>query len=68
MSEKISPAVIREAAQILQVSGRAGRQGMDKISSSQMSLEMGLNASQIRRDLNCFGGLDNKDTVTAYKN
>lgn len=31
-------------------------QGEERISSSRMSEELGMNASQIRRDLNCFGG------------
>ena len=32
------------------------RSGEVRVSSSQMSKDMGLNASQIRRDLNVFGG------------
>ena len=56
MSEKISPAVIRRLPRYYRYLEELEGKGMDKISSSQMSLEMGLNASQIRRDLNCFGG------------
>lgn len=56
MSEKISPAVIRRLPKYYRYLEELEGKGMDKISSSQMSLEMGLNASQIRRDLNCFGG------------
>ncbi len=56
MKEKISPAVIRRLPRYYRYLEELQQKGMDKISSSQMSLEMGLNASQIRRDLNCFGG------------
>ena len=56
MSEKISPAVIRRLPKYYRYLEELEGKGIDKISSSQMSLEMGLNASQIRRDLNCFGG------------
>lgn len=56
MSEKISPAVIRRLPKYYRYLEDLEGKGIDKISSSQMSLEMGLNASQIRRDLNCFGG------------
>ena len=53
MSEKISPAVIRRLPRYYRYLEELEGKGMDKISSSQMSLEMGLNASH---------------TVTAYKN
>ncbi len=56
MSEKISPAVIRRLPRYYRYLEELEVKNLDKISSSQMSLEMGLNASQIRRDLNCFGG------------
>lgn len=56
MSEKISPAVIRRLPKYYRYLEDLQAKDIDKISSSQMSLEMGLNASQIRRDLNCFGG------------
>ena len=56
MSEKISPAVIRRLPKYYRYLEELESKKIDKISSSQMSIEMGLNASQIRRDLNCFGG------------
>lgn len=56
MSEKISQAVIRRLPRYYRYLEEVENRGIDKVSSSQMSLEMGLNASQIRRDLNCFGG------------
>ena len=36
--------------------GDLRRSGVSKISSRELSLKMGLTASQIRQDLNCFGG------------
>lgn len=56
MSEKIPQAVIRRLPRYYRYLEEIESRGEDKISSSRMSLEMGLNASQIRRDLNCFGG------------
>ncbi|MGI6152458.1 MAG: redox-sensing transcriptional repressor Rex [Christensenellaceae bacterium] len=56
MSEKISQAVIRRLPKYYRYLEDIQSKGIDKISSSRMSAEMGLNASQIRRDFNCFGG------------
>lgn len=56
MGEKISQAVIRRLPKYYRYLEEAEASNVDKISSSQMSAGMGLNASQIRRDLNCFGG------------
>lgn len=36
--------------------GMLKEKGVDRISSSELSRQMGLTASQIRQDLNCFGG------------
>ncbi len=56
IDEKISPAVIRRLPRYYRYLSEMEEAGIDKLSSSQMSMDMGLNASQIRRDLNCFGG------------
>lgn len=56
MNEKISPAVIRRLPRYYRYLEEMEAKGIDKLSSSQMSSDMRLNASQIRRDLNCFGG------------
>lgn len=56
MSEKIPHAVIRRLPKYYRYLEEMLAKGEDKISSSRMSSDMGLNASQIRRDLNCFGG------------
>ncbi|HBU13221.1 MAG TPA: redox-sensing transcriptional repressor Rex [Clostridiales bacterium] len=54
--EKISPNVIRRLPRYYRYLVELEEAGEAKVSSSRMSAEMGLNASQIRRDLNCFGG------------
>ena len=56
MNKKISKAVIRRLPKYYRYLQEISARGEDKISSSKMSADMGLNASQIRRDLNCFGG------------
>ncbi len=53
---KISDAVIRRLPRYYRYLDELETAGIEKISSSRMSKEMNLNASQIRRDLNCFGG------------
>lgn len=56
MSEQISQAVIRRLPRYYRYLTDMEKRGEDRVSSFKMSEEMGLNASQIRRDLNCFGG------------
>lgn len=56
MVEKISPNVIRRLPKYYRYLEELESAGETKVSSSRMSMEMGLNASQIRRDFNCFGG------------
>ncbi|MDD5016768.1 MAG: redox-sensing transcriptional repressor Rex [Eubacteriales bacterium] len=53
---KISDAVIRRLPKYYRYLSELEAAGVERISSSRMSKEMNLNASQIRRDLNCFGG------------
>lgn len=43
------PRYVRQLDMLLQ-------QGMEKVSSRELSRQMGLTASQIRQDFNCFGG------------
>lgn len=54
--KKISDAVIRRLPKYYRYLSELERQGVEKISSSELSEKMGLNASQIRQDFNCFGG------------
>ena len=57
MSEnKISNVVIRRLPRYYRYLSELSAEGIQKVSSLKMSKDMGLNASQIRRDLNCFGG------------
>ncbi len=56
ITDKISDAVIRRLPGYYRYLGILEADGEDRVSSSRMSEDLGLNASQIRRDLNCFGG------------
>lgn len=57
MQEKnISKSVIRRLPRYYRFLGELLREGMEKISSRELSERMRLTASQIRQDLNCFGG------------
>lgn len=53
---RISDAVIRRLPKYYRYLSELEAYGTEKVSSSRMSKDMNLNASQIRRDLNCFGG------------
>ncbi len=53
---KISRAVISRLPQILPLSGRSSGSGVERISSNDLSKKMHVTASQIRQDLNNFGG------------
>lgn len=52
----VSSSVIRRLPRYHRFLGDLRRSGVSKISSRELSLKMGLTASQIRQDLNCFGG------------
>ena len=54
--QKISDAVIHRLPRYYRYLSEIEAAGTERVSSSRMSKEMNLNASQIRRDLNCFGG------------
>lgn len=56
MRYKISANVIRRLPRYLRRFKLLERQGVEKISSSGLGERMGLTASQIRQDFNCFGG------------
>lgn len=53
---KISDAVINRLPRYYRYLSELEAAGTERVSSSKMSKDMNLNASQIRRDLNCFGG------------
>lgn len=53
---KISDAVIRRLPRYHRHLAALEKEGVERISSRRLSAELGLTASQIRQDLNCFGG------------
>lgn len=55
-SKSISTAVIRRLPRYYRFLGELIKTGAVRISSRELSDRMGLTASQIRQDLNCFGG------------
>ena len=52
----VSLSVIRRLPRYYRFLGELSRAGTQRISSRELSERMGLTASQIRQDLNCFGG------------
>lgn len=56
MAGVISESVIKRLPRYYRFLGDLKAQGVDRISSKELSTRMGLTASQIRQDLNCFGG------------
>lgn len=52
----ISPSVIKRLPRYYRFLGDLMGAGIVRISSKELSSRMGLTASQIRQDLNCFGG------------
>lgn len=56
LRERVSPAVIRRLPRYHRYLGELLRQNRLRISSSELSQLMCVTASQIRQDLNCFGG------------
>ena len=55
-SNGISNSVIRRLPRYYRFLGELKSEGLERISSRELSEKMGLTASQIRQDLNCFGG------------
>ncbi|MEG1886600.1 MAG: redox-sensing transcriptional repressor Rex [Oscillospiraceae bacterium] len=55
-SSGISTSVIKRLPRYYRFLGDLKLEGMVRISSRELSERMGLTASQIRQDLNCFGG------------
>ena len=52
----VSSPVIKRLPRYYRFLGELERQGIVRISSRELSQRMGFTASQIRQDLNCFGG------------
>lgn len=55
-NKHISTSVIRRLPRYYRFLGELLKEGTEKISSRELSERMKLTASQIRQDLNCFGG------------
>ncbi len=55
-NDKISPAVIRRLPKYYRYLGELNKMGVNKTSSRELSDMTGFSASQIRQDLNNFGG------------
>ena len=56
MKTPVPPAVIKRLPRYHRYLGELLREGRLRISSAELSKIMGVTASQIRQDLNCFGG------------
>ena len=55
-NSSVSASVIKRLPRYYRFLGELMRRGVDRISSRELSAMMKLTASQIRQDLNCFGG------------
>ena len=55
-SSRVSEAVIRRLPKYYRYLKEMEKNGVQRISSKELSNRMGLTASQIRQDFNCFGG------------
>lgn len=55
-NESISISVIKRLPRYYRFLGELKKNGIIRISSRELSMRMGLTASQIRQDFNCFGG------------
>ena len=54
--ENVSMSVIRRLPRYYRFLRHLKAKGVTRISSTELSVKLGLTASQIRQDLNCFGG------------
>lgn len=56
MEKQVSTSVINRLPRYFRYLGELLNSGVERISSKELSKKMGVTASQIRQDLNCFGG------------
>jgi len=70
-NRRISEAVIRRLPRYYRQLEMLVSHEIERISSSELAAQMGLNASQVRQDLNCFGGFGQQGygyhVATLYK-
>ena len=55
-NKRVSEAVIKRLPRYYRHLSMLERAGLERISSERLARQMGLSASQIRQDFNCFGG------------
>ncbi len=55
-TDNISMSVIKRLPRYYRFLGNLKKNGVVRVSSKELSAKMGFTASQIRQDLNCFGG------------
>lgn len=55
-NQEVATPVIRRLPRYYRFISNLLADGVERISSKELSIKMGLTASQIRQDLNCFGG------------
>lgn len=60
MASVISESVIKRLPRYYRFLGELKAMGRERISSRELSRRMGITASQIRQDLNCFGGFGHR--------
>ena len=63
---KISKAVVTRLPRYYRYLDELRQQNVERISSKELSKLMNVTASQIRQDLNNFGGSGSKDTDIMY--
>lgn len=56
LKESVSDSVIRRLPRYYRYLSELEREGVERTSSQALATQLGLTASQIRQDLNCFGG------------
>ena len=56
-NQKVSNNVIRRLPRYIRHLDTLAEKGVTRVSSSELGSQMGLTASQVRQDFNCFGGL-----------
>lgn len=56
MIKKVSASVVRRLPRYYRYLSELDANGTERISSKELSVKMDVTASQIRQDLNCFGG------------
>lgn len=56
LKEPVSDSVIRRLPRYYRYLSELEREGVERTSSQALATQLGLTASQIRQDLNCFGG------------